>query len=176
MPIHDQGYRRYAGERSAHGRAYATRRRRDTGFLPRPRRLRAGVLRANGRGPEQRSATRARGHLAAACVNPWRSHGRGAAVLQVLCSFARPESARADSDLAHYRRLAEPGNTISVMESERSLEQRLADVEALLKTILVRLDEVEVRAPAREPTAPKPATDVPAPPPPQPAGLPRSRR
>jgi hypothetical protein len=37
------------------------------------------------------------------------------------------------------------------MEPERSLEQRLADVEALLRTILVRLEEVEVRSPTPEP-------------------------
>jgi uncharacterized membrane protein len=62
-----------------------------------------------------------------------------------------------------------------MMEPERSLEQRLADVEALLKTILVRLDDVEVRAPAREPTERQPATtDVPAPPPPKPPEAPRA--
>ena len=31
MPIHDQGYRRYAGERSAHGRAWAVIARRASG-------------------------------------------------------------------------------------------------------------------------------------------------
>ncbi len=55
------------------------------------------------------------------------------------------------------------------MEPERSLEQRLADVEALLKTILVRLDDVE----GIEKTAPPPAAEPPRPPP-QPAAAPRA--
>ena len=60
------------------------------------------------------------------------------------------------------------------MEPERSLEQRLAGVEALLRTILVRLEDVELRSgTARQP---KPATPPPPPPMHPPPPPPRSAR